>query len=50
MTKDCIKLRKYRKELKRVRPRLLAEVQAQKLRSSIPTTFDVMMTDFGAKF
>jgi hypothetical protein len=47
ITKDSSKLRTYRKELKKVHGRLVAEARHRASRSFIPATFDTMMLDFG---
>lgn len=48
MNKDKQKLRQFRKEISKIMPELKRAVPAR-ARQNIPTTFDVMMTDFGTR-
>jgi len=49
MTKDKDRLRNYRKILKKMKIRLTAQADHDKMRSYIPATFDAMMVDFGTR-
>ena len=47
MNQDKEKLRNYRDQLKKIKPRLMSQAVYCNTRKFIPTTFDTMMTDFG---
>ena len=49
MCKDLQKLRQYRSELGKLRPRIMNECFQDTVRQYVPTTFDSMMQDFGTR-
>lgn len=49
ITKDKEKLSNFRNVLKKLRVRLAAQADHEKLRTYIPSTFDTMMVDFGTR-
>ena len=49
ITKNEKALKNYRKGLKAIRGRLIAQASYDKVRTYIPSTFDSMMVDFGRR-